>query len=385
MYPIIFDKAATSFDNHGLGDLMDTLGCTVTQTADGEYEGELMYSKDGVLSEYLVTDNIVCLKPNPYDNIQAFRIYAVEKQINGQINCKLQHISYDLNYYVSYVNNPSGSQPSYAGFALSLTKQHEFIATNFTYTSQNAGRHWEGSSWYMNPDPKTIREILLGSDGISNFYVSDVIFDNYSIVLKEYGGADRGVIIEYGIDLVDLQQEENISSMYNGILPYWFGKDASKPSDYYEYQDVDGEYVYGSVTYADVPHTTPKIMPVNLTDYFTSLAQVRKPTVSEVNEIATSWVKLSNLGYPNINITLEYINLGQDIRLYDIVTVHFLKLGIQQKAKVVSYTYDVMAERYTQIELGKARSSNMWANLQEETKPKSNLVPNDSRYVYGTW
>ena len=67
--------------------------------------------------------------------------------------------------------------------------------------------------------------------------------------------------------------------------------------------------------------------------------------------------KEDGFGQPEINLTLSYATLGQDVRLYDAVTVRFVKMGIDVKSKVCSYTYDVLNERITEVEVGKTRPS----------------------------
>lgn len=403
MIPILFDKNATEFSSHGLGDLMDCASCEVNQTEEGVFEGELLYPYSGVLFDLLIMDNIIVVKPNPYDKNQAFRIYGINKNIDGSVNVKFQHISYDLNYYAStiYPTGPTIRSTSAAVFKL---KENEVVKSPFTYDGYHGGTsfHYGNSTSqnYIRSDYASVRDILLnGDNSIKNFFGNDVFFDNYTVTLREIAGQDRGVCINYGVNLTDLQQEENLSSYYNGIVPYWFGKDPRRPDGYYT--DLQGEFVVGPVLYAH-PYETPysekyvstvppegelsKLMALDLTEYFTSLAKVRPPTASELEEIGRSWVSHSTLGIPEINITLDYVDDGSDIRLNDAITVRFPKLNIRAKAKVVSYTYDVLQERYTEIELGTAKAQTAWKNLADEKRfARSAYYPRMSRYVYGTF
>lgn len=413
MIPIIFNKDATVFTSHGIGDLIDCASCSIAQTTEGEYEGKLLYPYDGALAEYLVTDNIVVLKPNPYDNDQAFRIYGTEKSIDGTITCKLQHISYDLNNYISavYSTGPSIRGTSDAVFYL---KRLEVTQSPFTYVGRGGGTSYDvgkDDADYQRTDYTSCRDLLFnGENSIKQFFENDVVFDNYTVTLAKVAGVDRGVIIEYGVNLTDMRQEINLSNYHNAIFPYWFGKDPTKNAQYYEYSNVKGEFVFGPILYVhqnasyyvsrydarhgslvEVTKTLPagersKPIAINLTEYFTSLAKVRMPTRSEIEEIATTWAQLSSLGIPEINITLNYVDDGSDVRLNDAVTVVFTKLGIQVKAKVVKYTYDVLQERYTEIELGSARGLEAWQSLYgTQTTADSRFRPRMSPYVYGTW
>ena len=62
--------------------------------------------------------------------------------------------------------------------------------------------------------------------------------------------------------------------------------------------------------------------------------------------------------------------LEDQVDLCDTVTVIFEKLGIDAKAKVISTTWDVLADRYTRIEIGdvKQKVTDTIAGMQKEEK-----------------
>lgn len=63
------------------------------------------------------------------------------------------------------------------------------------------------------------------------------------------------------------------------------------------------------------------------------------------------------------------------MKLCDIVTVEFEKLGISAKAKVVKTVYDVLKERYTSIEIGESRTD--LASTLSEMQSAVNQTPTE--------
>ena len=96
MIPILFSPTATSFDNFGLGHLIDTTSCEVKEERNGPFELILKYPVTGYLYDNIKKEAIILAKPNDMANNQAFRIYKVSIPINGVVTINAQHISYDL-------------------------------------------------------------------------------------------------------------------------------------------------------------------------------------------------------------------------------------------------------------------------------------------------
>ena len=83
----------------------------------------------------------------------------------------------------------------------------------------------------------------------------------------------------------------------------------------------------------------------------------------------------NDVGIPAIDLTVSYAKLGQNVRLFDVITVRFVKLGIDTKAKVSSYTYDVLAETCKEIEVTNAKASSTWSGLEDASRLKKGLLP----------
>lgn len=381
MIPILFDANAMDFNTHGIGDLIDCLECKAAITDEGEYELTLKYPVESELFKQLTINRIVVAKANDYDPLQAFRIYGYEKNLDGTVQVNCQHISYDLvNYPVKAFKKYNSSDITKLANAIAAIKANVLSDLNPFGTAQASlfTLTKEPSSWnptavnqdkkFVLDNPTSVRAAILdGDDSLKGTFGGDLCFDNYNITLKQVGGADRGVVIEYGVDLMDLEMEENISEMITGVLPYWKGKVQGSADGSEE------EYVYGDVQYASGNHIRQRIMALDLSSYF--INQTSKPSKSSLNTKAVEWMTAEHAGEPEINLTLSYAALGQEVHMYDAVKVHFARMDIDVTAKVSSYTYDVLNERCTEIEVSNAAHSSKWKGLEDASRLRKGLLP----------
>lgn len=372
MIPILFEYNATSFTTHGIGDLVDCLECKVIQNAEGEFEMSFTYPRTGELMNELTIGRLIYAKANPWQDPQIFRIYGYEKEIAGIITVNCQHISYDLaNIPVKTFKSAASATENtvLANMKSNCVAITGLNISKFTLYSNVSGTAQTTKGYYELESPSNARSVILdGDDSIKGCFGGDLVFNNYSVQLLSTGGADRGVVIEYGVDLMDLQQEENISEMFTGVLPYF---------SYTQDNDDNTPMVtYGSVQYSSKgTYRSHKVMPLDLTSYFPNQAEHTAPSAAQLNAKAVEWMnKEDGFGEPEINLTLSYAMLQQDVRLHDEVTVKFPKMGLDMKAKVFSYTYDVLNERMEEVEVGKAKPSILFS-LEDASRLRKGLLP----------
>ena len=93
-----------------------------------------------------------------------------------------------------------------------------------------------------------------------------------------------------------------------------------------------------------------------------------EPTVAQLRSFANNYITQTGVGVPKVSIDISFAPLWQTeeyrdianlerVNLCDTVTVHYEKLGVDATAKVIRTKYDVLNERYEEIELGSAKSS----------------------------
>lgn len=69
--------------------------------------------------------------------------------------------------------------------------------------------------------PQSVRSCLGGSAGsmLSKWH-GEYEWDNFTVKFHTHRGQNTGVVIEYGKNLTELEQDEDNSSVYTDLLPY---------------------------------------------------------------------------------------------------------------------------------------------------------------------
>ena len=374
-----FSTVAGVYPIHGDVDLVDALECYATQLSDDdsvEWELEMVYPMTGQWFKQLDIEKIIVVKANSHQQNQAFRIYSIQRNINKTVTVKAQHISYDMAniptkpFIAEETSNQTAAQRA---LALLRSPTYSMIKTvygidNYFYTS---GPTMTSNTKFKNKEPKSMRAVLFdGDDSIKGTYGGDPVIDNHHVEFKPVAGrpwSETGLTLEYGVDLIDLEQEKNISETITGILPY-----------YRKSQDNSNETancVYGDIVYGSGTHAVQKIIPVDLTAYVNAKDSDSDSTIKDkLAKEATKWVNKNKVGRPDISLKVSYAYLNQDVRIFDEIRVKFDKLGVDNAAKVVKYKYNVLKERCEEIEVGRARGSKYF-NLLDASKLRKGYVP----------
>lgn len=351
MKPILFPSTATEFTTQGLGALSDAISCIVTEERNGLYELEMQYPQSGIHFSEIQNRCIVYAIPSPYREAQPFRVYRITRPINGIATIYAQHISYDL---AGIPVNPftAGS----AAEALSGMASHTAVESPFSF--------WTDKSTTANFSvlvPSASRSVIGGVEGsILDVYGGEYLFDKFLVRLYNQRGNDNGVVIRYGKNLTDVEQDANISSVATGVLPYWVG--------------AEGELVQGNIVNVDGTFDFVRIMTIDFSSDFEN-----QPTASELETRAMQYIKSNKIGVPSVSISVSFVQLEQteeykDLALLekcdlcDTVTVQFEALGINAKAEIVRIITDVLLERYESVEVGDIRANIAYTIADQQQK-----------------
>jgi phage minor structural protein len=372
--PILFNSTETEFQTMGFGFLSDCTRCIVTEERNGSYELEMDYPVTGIHFEDIIQRRLIYAKPNYLDNYQAFRVYHITKSMGGIVTIYAQHISYDMSGYIVApfsADNISG--------ALSGLISNSLLHCPFSLTTTRST-----SAAFKVAVPSSVRSWLGGKEGsLLDVYGGEWHFDMFKASLENNRGADHGVVIRYGKNLIDLKQEENCSNVYTGVIGYW--------------TDPDGNEVHGSIVNASGTYNFTRILSVDFSQEFQS-----KPTIEELNKKSAAYIADNNIGIPNVDLTVSFVQndtsdqiiyytdnegnfltdnsgnvfahtykgVNTAVNLCDIVTVYFPVYGVNAKAKCIKTVWNVLLDAYDSVELGNA-SSNLAttiADIKQKTK-----------------
>lgn len=374
MIPILYSANETTFTHNGIGRLVDCTKCLVTEERNGIFECEFSYPITGQFYSEISLDRIVKVKPNEMSDDQLFRIYRINKSIEGIVYIYCQHISYDL---ITNVCKPFKLLSATALEALQGILNNCYHSHSFTCQSTASGTHD-----FEVEVPTAARACLGGTDGsLLDTFGGEFEFDNYLIKLHGHRGQDTGVTILYGKNLTDVKSDTNLSSTYNAIFPYAVDEEDDTPV-----HTLDGNTkiitISGASTFGE-----PRTLAIDLTDRF-DLSE-EDITSAKLQQYANDYLSETDLKsiYQNIEIsfvqlwqTEEYKNIAllERVGLCDTVTVRYEKLGVNVKAEVVKTVYNVLTEKYEKIELGNIKN-NFVDTLRKETEKQIQQAKEDDR------
>ena len=330
MIPILYAPTETAFTGHGIGPAADAISCSVREKLNGEYELELTLPATSRHLSEIIDRTLVLVRPNPSDRPQPFRIYRDARQSPGRVTFYARHISYDMDGLPIRPFTAASASAAVSAINSGHIGQNPFtLSTNLTKARD------------MSVDVPTVARALLGDQeqSLLRRYGGELQFDRFDVSLLARRGSDRGFVIAYGLNLVDVKQERNNSDLYTGILPYWIENDTRVIGDP---QPAPGTWNYS------------RVQPVDLSALFNT-----QPSVAQLNAAGASYVIDEKIGIPKISITATYVPPGsvgitrlEDLAMGDDVTVRFDRLGIDVASRMIGYTWDVLAERYLSVEIG---------------------------------
>lgn len=357
MKPILFPSTATEFKTQGLGVLTDAISCTVIEERNGAFELTMQYPDTGVHFDEITDRCIIYAIPSPYRAPQPFRIYRITRPMDGIIMVYAQHITYDLSGVplnpFTAVNAPD---------ALSKLSLNAAVDSPFAFWTDKS----TVASFAVSV-PSSTRSVLGGSSGsILDVYGGEYEWDGFTVRLYGQRGYDNGVVISYGKNLTDIEQDRNISNVATGIYPYW--------------TNAEGALVTCDPKIVNAPGTYDftRVVPVDFSNDFET-----QPTSAQLRERAEKYVEDNKIGIPKTSITASFVQLEQfpeyeDLALLekcdlcDTVTIRYPQLGVEAKAEIVKIETDVLLERYNSVEIGDVRTNiaDTIVGQQQEIKQK---------------
>lgn len=344
MKPRLYPENETNFESNGLGPLSDALACTVEENRNGAFELSMEYPVTGVLFDELKHGSIIFAPPNDSSEPQPFRVYGKSTPLSGVVTVRAKHISYQLSH-IPVSPFTAGS----CAAALQGLKTNAVEPCPFDFWTDK-----ETVATFTVKEPASARSLLGGVAGsVLDVYGGEYEFDRYTVKLHKARGTDSGVVIAYGKNLTDINQEESIENTITGVYPY--------------YKDTDGnvlelpEKVVSSASAHNFPY--PRTVPLDCSQEWQET-----PSVEQLRAYASAYVKKEGIGVPSVSLKVSFVPLWQTeeykaiapaerLNLCDIATVRFEKLGVNARAKVVQTVYDVLAGRYESITLGEASTN----------------------------
>ena len=365
MIPILYEKTETAFSSQGKGRLSDATSCIVTEELNGIYELEFQYPISGFLYNEMVTNGgIVYCTHDDTGTKQAFEIYKYSAPIDGLVTFYAQHISYRLNKIVVKPFTATSCSD-----AVSKIVTNSMQTNPFTFSTDKTV-----ATAFQTDVPMSARALLGGVEGsLLDRYGGDLKFDNFAVSLLVSRGSASGAKVKYGRNLTDLTKDHDESDIYNAVVPYWKGGDDT--------------VVWYNGTVVAAGQTANQVVALDLSSYFTD-----PPTTAQLQTKAAQYLADNTPWIPNENVTVSFFQLCQDpeyakfasfesLSLGDTLTVEYTALKVSGTARVVKTVYNVLADRFDSIEVGKLKATLADTLLKGMTADVKNVNERITAYV----
>ena len=361
MIPVLYSHGETSFTSNGLGRLADCISCTVTEERNGVFECEFVYPVSGRHYDDIIEGCIIFVTHDNSGIPQPFDIYKRSVPIDGQVTFNAAHISYRLGKNVLLPYSAETCATALSGIKNNCVTDCDF---NFV-TDKQVTAHFNLTT------PTAAKSILCGTEGsiLDVYGTGEYKFDKFNVLLYLHRGTDTDIQIRYGKNLVDMTDEIDSSGSYSAVVPYWqnietgevkmlpervvFADDAPTYFDYWtddlgnRISDENGnEFEFGY----------PNVVAVTLD---LSADYEEQPTDEQMRQKAKDSANAHKL-YTQ-SLTVDFVQLAQSEEYKDLSPLQELNLcdtceviynNRPVRVKVIKTEYDVLADRYSGIELG---------------------------------
>ncbi len=354
MIPILYDSNETSFTSNGLGRLRDTISCVVTEERNSIYECDFEYPVSGANYDKIQCGRIIGVTHDESDDIQPFDIVSYSRPIDGVVTFHCVHISYRQSKMVTYGTGVNSLADAFDMFDTVFFPDNplgfDAGGNPFTYITDKDS---EGYVAAFDGTPRTIRSILGGVEGsILDAYGGEYEWDKWIVRLHSARGQQRNFSIRYGVNMTDFQDDTDYSEVYNTCVPFW--SDANTGTVVMGSEVSSGQSTIGIGN---------KCVPLDLTDKFEE-----QPTVAQLESMALDVMSTHQSYLPSQTIKVDFVRLQDEAgfdqfdsllqcKLCDSIKVVFPYYDMSAYYKIVKTVWNVLLDRYDEMELGNLSTS----------------------------
>ena len=325
----VFGQADTSFSSNG-DVVVQPFKALVHKMDNGDFYLEFECPVEYI--DYIISNNII-VAPTPQGE-QAFRIGNVSNT-RRKITAKIPHLFYDSNNYLiadsNVVNKNCNDALDHLNNATDNTSPFTTLSDIQSINSFRCVR-------------KSLAEAI---NVVLERWGGHLVRDNWNISIMNEIGKDNGVTIQYKKNLKEITVDYDWSEVVTKLMPV--GKDGLLLEDLYVSSDVQYE----------IPFTKTVSFEQDITeDDFTdedgnfNEEAYHQALLDDLRAQAQTYVDTHCI--PKVNYTLK-ANMEKITDVGDTVEVIDERLGINIMTHVLSYTYDCILGKYTEIEFGNAQ------------------------------
>lgn len=348
MKPRIYEPTEKDFSHNGLGIMIDTIRCDVTEQANGKYEVEIEHPLISRFSNYFENGYQIKAKPNDQEEYHIFEIKNTYKDtIGNTILIYGQSRTYKLgNREVQHVaiDSKNGTE---AMAAIENGMDEPSDVKLFSDIQTTSSTVFEA---------RNVLGCIAGEQGsMLQYWGGEIKREPFKLSLLRRRGRDNVGTVRYGKDLVGLKVKFDWSSIVTKVLPY---------ADLQNSDDGTTKRIYGSAVLSDLATNYPDVYSKHI--QFTEEQGVKD--LASLNRVAANYFKSINPGSdkPKISIELEVEKLTdseeakdfakiRNYGLFDTFSVYHKLYDIHMETKINSVVYDSLTEKNKKIYAGDAQ------------------------------
>ncbi|WP_446493963.1 phage tail spike protein [Enterococcus casseliflavus] len=346
--PRLYEPTEKDFSHNGLGIMIDTTRCDVTEQANGKYEVEIEHPLISRFSDYFENGYQVKAKPNDQEDYHIFEIKNTYKDtISNTILIYGQSRTYKLgNREVQHVaiDSKNGAE---AMAAIENGMDEPSDVKLFSDIQTTSSTVFEA---------RNVLNCISGEQGsMLQYWGGEIKREPFKLSLLRRRGRDNVGTVRYGKDLIGLKVKFDWSSIVTKVLPY---------ADLQNSDDGTTKRIYGNAVMSELATNYPDVYAKHI--QFTEEQGVKD--LASLNRVAANYFKSINPGSdkPKISIELEIEKLTdseeakefskiKNYGLFDTFSVYHKLYDIHIDTKITSVVYDSLTEKNKKIYAGDAQ------------------------------
>lgn len=334
----LFGVTDTNFSSNG-DIVINPLRAKVHKEDNGSFYVDLETNLDYV--DYLVEGNIIIADTPQGD--QAFRVGNVEKT-RFKIKTRCYHVFYDSENYLiadSYV----------------VEKNCNDALDHLNNATDNVSPFTTLSDVMTIKSFRCVRKSLYEAiSTVLERWGGHLVRDNFNIQIRSSIGQDNGVTVRYAKNLKEITCEENWDAVVTKLMPV--GKEGLLLPEQYLYSDTQYPLPYTK--------TVSFTQDIEEEDYETEDAY-NEALINDLRIQAQNYLEENCI--PKVNYTLK-ANLEKISDVGDTIAVIDERLGINLITHLISYDYDCILKKYTELEFGnfQQKLSNLVSGITSSTQ-----------------
>lgn len=353
MNPVLYRADERSFRTFGLGEISDAYKVTVTRERNGNYDLYIKYPVNGHFASIFKEEMKIKADAGKRTKWQTFEINRIVKNSSEHIEIYARHISMrtsDLALKPIVRSSQVNAETALRLWKESLVGDDVFDVSSDIQTIGSI-------SWDIDKIGNARKALGGASGSILDVFGGEYEFDNNLIILHKQMGRKAPTVLEYGRNLLSVEEERLLDGNYTSIYP--FARYTPSGEESHEVLVTLPEHIL------DSPYLRLYAQRrISLVDFSGKFDDKHPPTAEKLRSLGQSYIKSNNIGAPKISTEVSYVDLSQtldyqdfgvmeEVELCDIIPLYYPQFDITTTTeKVVKVVYDVYTDSNEEITLG---------------------------------